>query len=735
MSLTRAARQSALVLLSAGSVVPFAVLAAEPAQDVLEEVVVTAQRRAESAQSVAIAVTALNGDELSDKAVVRLDDLQFASPALTITDAGLTRSVNIRGIGLASGSPAVTAGVATYVDGVFQPPIATGTAFYDIAGIEVLRGPQGTFVGSSSTGGAIFITSHDPQLGETSGRAELTLGNYSTRGAQGMINLPAGETFAVRLAGNYRKHDSYYTDLGPLHSDAGELDESSGRIGLLWKPSDSFQALLKSDLTGRDTGGYAYRPIPTTQYAPLRSPDLRDLTYDDRTRNNERASQTTLELRYELPGGVLLRSLSGFQNKRIENLYDFDATIQPSPPPNPYPRVIEDQFVRERVWTQEFNLILPTEGRFDWIVGGYYQRNRIDVVIQQPSDGFMTDVDIHNRKTGTGFFAQVGYKLRPDLKLNVGARYSTFDVSQVGSVIIGRGVPVPPFNSVGLPVANLAGTHDDGRPTGKVALEWTPDERNLLYAFVARGYKPGGFNSVTSEFDPETVLDYELGWKATLLDGHLRSQVGVFWNDYQKFQVDLLSPATGQVQTQNIADAKVRGIEAQLQARMGGWGLDAGFAYIDSELSRVQFVNQRALPPGTSLPQCAAGASPGVPPTCFDYSPFITSATGRSLLYSPKITYNAGVDYTFSLGAGVLRPRLNYAYIGAQYTNLLYSPITDSLAARGLLSAQLTYTQNAWNVEAYGTNLADKEYVSGQFGNNEFYGAPREYGVRVSVQF
>jgi iron complex outermembrane receptor protein len=294
---------------------------------------------------------------------------------------------------------------------------------------------------------------------------------------------------------------------------------------------------------------------------------------------------------------------------------------------------------------------------------------------------------------------------------------------------------VPPFNSVGLPVANLAGTHDDGRPTGKVALEWTPDERNLLYAFVARGYKPGGFNSVTSEFDPETVLDYELGWKATLLDGHLRSQVGVFWNDYQKFQVDLLSPATGQVQTQNITDATVRGVEAQLQARIGGWGLDAGLAYIDSELSRVQFVNQRALPPGTNLPQCASGASPGVPPTCFDYSPYITSATGRSLLYSPKITYNAGVDYTFSLASGVLRPRLNYAYIGPQYTNLLYSPVTDRLAARGLLSAQLTYTQNSWNVEAYGTNLADKEYVSGQFGNNEFYGAPREYGVRVSVQF
>jgi iron complex outermembrane receptor protein len=728
----------ALIVGSVGLAVPFAAAAAaegEEATTALEEVVVTAQRREESAQSVAIAITALNGDELNDKAVTRLDDLQFASPALTITDAGLTRSVNIRGIGLASGSPAVTPGIATYVDGAFQPPIATGTSFYDIATVEVLRGPQGTFVGSSSTGGAIFINSRSPELSQSDGYAELTAGNFSSWGAQGAINVPLGEMFAARFAGNHRTRDSYYSDVGSFHSRAGELDETSGRLGLLWKPAEAFQALLKAEVTSRETGGYAYRPIPTTQYAPLRSADIRTLTYDDRTENDERASQTSLELRYVLASGVLLRSLSGFQDKRINNLYDFDATIQPSPPPNPYPRVIQDQFVRERVWTQEVNVISPTEGVFDWIVGAYYQRNRIDVVIEQPSDGFNTDIDIHNRKTGTGYFAQVGYKLTPALKLNVGGRYSTFDGSQVGSVIIGRGVPVPPFNNVGLQVANLAGTHDDGRATGKVALEWTPREDHLLYAFVARGYKPGGFNSATSEFDPETVLDYELGWKATWFEGRLRTQIGGFWNDYSDFQLDLLNPESGQVQTQNVADATVKGIEAQAQGRLGGWGFDFGVAYVDSELSALQFVNQRALPPGTNLPQCAPGVPPGTPATCFDYSPYLATATGRTMLYSPEITYNAGLDYTFPIGEATLRPRLNYGYIGTQYTNLLYSPVTDRLPSRGILSAQLTYSRDAWTVEAYGTNLADKEYVSGQFVNNEFYGAPREYGLRASMQF
>lgn len=729
-----------LGVLIVGSVsvsVPFAVAAAgdEGPLAVLQEVVVTAQRREESAQRVGTAITALNGDELNDKAVTRLDDLQFASPALTITDAGLSRSVNIRGIGLASGSPAVTPGIATYVDGAFQPPVATSTSFYDIATVEVLRGPQGTFVGSSSTGGAIFINSRSPQLAQSDGYAELTAGNFSSWGAQGAINVPLGETFAVRFAGNHRSRDSYYTDVGTFHSRAGELDETSGRLGLLWKPADAFQALLKAELTSLETGGYAYRPIPGTQYAPLRSGDARTLTYDDRTQNDERAFQTSLELRYRLANGVLLRSLSGFQDKRIDNLYDFDATIQPAPPPGPYPRVLQDQLVRERVWTQEINVISPTEGVIDWIVGAYYQRNRIDVVIEQPSDGFNTDIDIHNRKTGTGYFAQVGYELTPVLRLNVGGRYSTFDVTQVGAVVVGRGVPAPPFNSTGMQVANLEGTHDDGRATGKVALEWTPGEDHLVYAFVARGYKPGGFNSVTSEFDPETVLDYEVGWKATWFEGRLRTQVGGFWNDYRDFQVDLLNPQSGQVQTQNVADATVRGLEAQIQGRLSRWGFDAAAAYVDSELSAVRFVNQRALPPGTNLPQCGPGVSPGAPATCFDYSPFITSATSRTMLYSPEITYNAGLDYTFAMGEATLRPRLNYAYIAAQYTNLLYSPVTDRLAARGILSAQLRYSRAEWMVEAYGTNLSDEEYVSGQFVNNEFYGAPREYGIRASMQF
>jgi iron complex outermembrane receptor protein len=125
-----------------------------------------------------------------------------------VTKAGLSENVNIRGIGIASGSPAVANGVATYVDGVFQPPIVSANVYFDIANVEVLRGPQGTLVGSNSTGGAIFITSRNPSLDRVKGYAELGAGNYGGLSAQGALDMP-------------------------VSADAGSLNDRSGRIGLL----------------------------------------------------------------------------------------------------------------------------------------------------------------------------------------------------------------------------------------------------------------------------------------------------------------------------------------------------------------------------------------------------------------------------------------------------------------------------------------------------------------------
>lgn len=714
----------------------------EAAQDDggLREIVVTAERREENLQDVPIAATALTGEQLQDKGVERIADLQYAAPSLSITDQGLTQSINIRGIGIASGSPAVANGVATYLDGVFQPPILTASSFYDIGSIEVLRGPQGTLVGSNSTGGAIFINTQNPTTDRVKGYIQGHYGSYNARGVEGAINVPLGSTLALRLAGTTRWRDSYYDDVGTFDNKPDSLDEQAGRISLMWQPSN-FRALAKVEWIDKNTGGYAYRPIAGTTFDNNRRPDFRELTYNAPTLNHERAINASLEMRYELDGGVVLRSISGYTNKRINNLYDNDGAILPGDASVPRDGIPDtaatqtnDQFVRERQWSQEFNIISPSGEALNWILGGYFQKNKIDVIIESRSGAPTDPVDILNfqDKQTLGVFAQGGYKIVPALELQLGVRYSHYKVDGDGSVVIGAGGPI--FGPAGLQVSDLKGSHEDGRLTGKIALNWNIGDDSLFYVFAARGYKPGGANSATSEFGPETVWDYEAGWKSSFFDNHLRTQLGVFYMDYSDFQFDALEPGTGQTGVINISNATIKGAEFQAQARFGGLSFDGGVAYVDSKLDAVTVVNSRALPPiGQLGPQCASG--PSNPPTCFDYVPYLTRAGGGPNLFSPEWSYNFSAQYEVPLGEGIsLTPRLNYAYVGSRWTNLVYAPL-DFLPGRGLLSAQVTLRYNDWTVEGYATNLADKEYVSGQSGNSEFYGAPREFGVRVSTRF
>ncbi len=693
------------------------------------EIIVTAQRREENLQDVPIAATAILGDQLDDKAIRTLADLQFAAPSVSITDQGLTQSVNLRGIGIASGSPSVANGVATYIDGIFQPPILTSSSFYDIGSIEVLRGPQGTLVGSNSTGGAIFINTQNPSTDRVKGYAKAYYGSYNAVGAEGAVNLPVSDVLALRVAGTTRWRDSYYTDIGPFHNTPDRLDEQAGRIGVMFQP-DNFRALAKVEWIDKNTGGYAYRPIEGTTFDGDRQDDFRELTYNAPTLNHERAFNSSLELRYELDGGIVLRSLTGYTNKRINNLYDSDGAYT-----GPSAMQVSDQFVREREWTQEVNIISPLEGAFNWIVGGYYQKNKIDVIIDARAGdivGDPTKIRNYQDKLTLGVFAQLGYKIQPNLELQVGARYSHYKVDSSGFVNIGSEGPV--FGPDGLVVADLAGSHEDGRMTGKVALNWNVDGDNLLYVFAARGYKPGGANNAVSEFGPETVMDYEIGWKGAFLDNHIRTQFGAFYMDYSDFQFDALDTLTGQSGVTNISSANIKGLEFQLQAKIDGLSIDGGLAYVDSSLDEVTLVDVRNLPPApVRLPQCLPSSDPA---TCFDYTSYIGVGGGGPNLFSPKWSYNAGVQYEAWLGEDVsITPRLNYAYVGPRWTNLFYNPQLDYLQGRGLLSAQITLRYKDWEIEGYATNLTNEEYVSGQSGNSEFYGAPREYGIRASVRF
>jgi iron complex outermembrane recepter protein len=694
----------------------------------VKEIIVTAQRRTENLQNVNIAATAISGDDLGAKAVVRQLDLQTIAPGLSIVKAGLTESVNIRGIGLASGSPQVANGVASYLDGVFQPPIVSTGSFYDISTIEVLRGPQGTLVGSNSTGGAIFINTNKPKLGQFGGAVNLELGNYHHLGMNAAINVPIGETLAVRLSGLDITRASYYTDIGVANNKPDRLSEQDIRGQILWKPGN-FSAHYKAEFIKRNAGGYAYQPVLTTQFTAARSPVHYQLNYNTQTKNVENAFINNLELKYETEGGLVIRALGAYQNKRIRNLYDSDATAVGNSG--------QSQFVRERQTSAELNLISPSENAFSYILGTYYQRNKINVRIFNFNSASTVqslwiepDVD----KVTTGAFAQANLKLSSQFEIEAGVRYSHFKVDGAGGVFVARG---PAGLLPGINVSPQTGHHTDGKMTGKIALNWKPNDDQLIYVFAARGYKPGGINPPTppgAEFLPETVTDYEAGWKGSFMDRHLKTQIGVFYNDYKNFQQSVLNPSSGRLGVLNVAGATIKGFEAQVQGKFGGFSIDGGLAYTDSSLGASSLVNTRNIPgfnANAALPQCTATLTTG----CFDYTPYVQNTTGGASLYAPKWTWNVGAEYTIPVGDGSITPRVNYSHVGSQFTSLFYNPVTDRLAAYGLLSALLTYNMGDMKLELYGTNLTKEYYVSGQNGNNEFYGSPREYGVRLGFKF
>jgi len=732
-------------------------------QSQVKDIVVTAQRRSEKVDKVAIAITAISGDSLEEKKVVRQLDLQNAAPGLSITKAGLTESINIRGIGLSSGSPNVTNGVATYYDGIFQPPIVSAGQFYDIGSIEVLRGPQGTISGANNTGGAIYINSNKPDLDKLEGHVEMWGGSYKNAGAIAAVNIPVGDTLAIRFAGIANTRDSYYTSVGTYAVAPDRLSERDGRVQALWKPDSHFSALLKLEVINRNTGGYAYQPISTPIDSPTGPvylqgrpvPTLAPWTvnYDSPTANYERATLTSLKLDYVTDGGLTFRSVTGYLSKRISNLYDLDGTNITAL------AATQNQFVREREYVQEVNIISPDAGAFTYVLGAYAQRNKVDVNIAQgtgpqPAPSYpdaapnFVNILIGNNKVLVGVFGQVKYKFTDKFSVEAGLRYSHYHIDAVGGVYV-AGIPGFVCTNVigkaylggyGCNVAPQTGRESDGRPTGKFALNYQADANNLIYAFVARGYKNGGINAPSPvNFTPETVWDYEAGWKSSFLNRHLRTQVGVFYNAYSGFQEDVTQAASGSSGVINVpGTSKIYGVEGSAQAKFGGLSVDGGFAYTHASLASITVIDREIVPPSVNVPQCANddfSNTYGPQKACYNYA-YATTPNGGPNLYSPKWTWNANVSYKFALGdANTLVPHATVSHVGSQWDYLTYHPGVDQIAAHTLVNAGITLNISGISIDAYGTNLSNKYYVAGRSGNNQFFGAPREYGVRLSANF
>jgi iron complex outermembrane receptor protein len=754
----------------------------------IEEVVVTAERRSEDLMKTPITASVLTGQDLQNRNVVNINDLQFVAPNLTVNDLGQGVDFDIRGIGKGEHNTQTAVGVVTYRDGASTfPGYITAEPFYDIANVEVYRGPQGTFVGQNATGGAVFVTTNDPTLGGGyDGYAQAQYGNYNDAQLQGAVDIPVTDDLAIRISGFSERRDSFYTMIDrdpvdacphdqyvgckPGYRDA-DLNEAAGRVSVLWKPSAALTVLLKYDALYQDFG--AAPGVPFSQLQPAGAPvapygtinpyhngNLFDITANAPEGRMDREQRAILKVDYQFDDGIKLQSISDYNYGNGRWRTDLDSSDYGNPSDFPYFGTTGDwtffDSVDETVYSQEFDLISPDNKPITWVAGVYGQENYygwlppyqfyITVGPRLGSDPTPNPSNFyqytsytfqgHTSNEDYAGFGQVDAKLGDGFSVSLGGRWTETRSHNAVDLWDYGGTPYPTFY-----FDNQSQQSSD--LTYKGAIDWAPNDKDFLYAFVATGYTGGGlntFNSPTSgpaPFNKVTDTDFEAGWKrSSWFDGHLRTDVDAFYTDYDHFQVTLSDPLSP-MSTYEInlpKTTKIYGAEADAQASFGQFSFSGNVGLLKTEIGNFWTIDPRysvLAAPYTAAAGYTCDANKG------GNNPYCVNVKGNPITYAPNFTYNLSAQYAFAIGNGdTLTPRISFAHVAPQWASIFDTPdLGDRLGARNLLGAQLEYETGSWLFALYGSNLTNEQYVTSNNSGTLYAGDPRMFGFRVTKVF
>lgn len=716
-------------------------LTSAPSFAVLEEVIVTAQKKEESMQTVAVAVTAFSAETFNNAGMLNVEDLTRLTPGFTMSTYNpVSPQPYIRGIGSNPSDAGSDASIGIFVDEVYAGRAGGYSAdMYDIERVEVLRGPQGTLYGRNVPGGAINVISKRPTE-EMEGFLEVTGGDYDLWAAKGAISGPLMDNVAGRLAFSTRKRDGHIDNV-VTGNDLNDEDNKSVRGRLDFEPTDTFSIQLIAEYSKDDLKGPAarnYEGISSTLLleslglgflAPVEPPtssaiDTVELAVDGFAKREMKGY--SMKMDWDVGDAMTLTSITGYR----ENDYSFEDDLMGIALPIFLNSADEssDQF------SQELRLSSSSD-KLEWTVGLYYLEEDVDrleywdlsyfdPIFGLDALGLTAAVGYDQKNTTTSYaaFGQLTYSLTDRLDLTLGGRYSQdekdFKLTTSG-VEIGFGFLTPdPETGLAQPFsASDDESWDNFSP--KVALEYAATDDLFIYGTFARGFKSGGYNGLATDslqastpFDEEQADSYELGMKADFMDNLVRLNAAVFYTDYTDMQVFFTSPSGLGIVIDNAAEATIQGVELELfVSPIDGLDISATYAYLDTEVD--EFADKPEV-------------------------------KGNQLARSPENTASLSAQYIVPVSDGLdVLMRADYSYQDNMFFNIENSSISAA-DDYSLVNMRLALqAAQGWELALWGKNITDEEYrvhgFDASFGANvaaaTLYGNPRMWGVSASYAF
>ena len=672
----------------------------EESRGVLEEVIITAQKREQSLQEVPLTVSAFSGDFVTENGVQDIRDIQGLTPNLSIKSRGDTEaSVFIRGIGSQAPGIGADPAVGIFIDGMVASRGTNATAaFFDVERIEVVKGPQGTLFGRNASAGAISIITHKPELNENSGMVMVGLGDKGQVRGQVIGNLAAGENWAFRLGANYSKRDGLYynaaTDQEMLNVDSRQFRLSAlGLISDNWEMNVLVEGIdsKNNDVIVTDDDAFV------SEIRQDRAPNKQKL-------DSTRAVWTN---KWNVGESMDLTSITGY--------YDHDVNVTPVDADEiEFDIVTFEEPQTNKTLSQELRLNGASES-IDWFVGGSYVKEDLSfrnnlryeegIVLDLlagagflcdepdlPECTYRTEVPFGSNTTKSyAIYGDFTWNMTDRWALTAGARY-TKDKKRFT-----YGNP-PNGGILGVIDGQIFGPVTDGTLTAndswssfdpRFAVDFAATDNTTVFASIGRGYKSGGFNRQTNDFlpdpqfirsfDEEKVTAYEAGTKSVLLDGRANLNFSAFYNDYQDYQLETLVNLLPLVQ--NIGDIKSRGVELEGKVLVTqNFELAGTYAYLDSEVK------------SSLLPELVGQATP----------------------QSPKHSASAQAHYYIDSGLGEWKLSGIYAYSDSFWFDI-FNTLEQPSYGKLDLRLGLTPESGRWSIAGFVDNATDEEYFVERF--------------------